>query len=129
MNYKLGLMYLYGYGTKLDYKEALKCFRNSTKLCNNDKARFFSEILYKDMPASFTEEYLKKVAMFEAATEQLDLEDKYELGLIYYHGVNSISEENSTNETEVIISPDHKKSLMYFRMVVNGQLLGNIGQK
>jgi hypothetical protein len=81
------------------------------------------------MPASFTEEYLKKVAMFEAATEQLDLDDKYELGSIYYHGVNSISEGNSTNETEVIISPDHEKSLMYFRMVVNGQFLGNISQK
>jgi TPR repeat protein len=129
VNYKLGLMYLYGYGTELDYKKALQCFRDSTKLCDNDKTRFFSEIIYRDMPASFTEEYLKKVAMFEAATEQLDLEDKYELGSIYYHGVNSISEENSTNETEVIISPDHKKSLMYFRMVVNGQLLGNIGQK
>jgi TPR repeat protein len=125
-------MYLYGYGTKLDYKEALKCFRESTKLCDNDKARFFSEAIYEDIPVSFTAEYLKKMAMFEAGTEQdeqLDLEDIYELGLIYYHGVNSTSMESDTDETEVIISPDHEKSLMYFRMVVNGQLLGNIGQK
>jgi TPR repeat protein len=129
VNYKLGLLYLYGYGTKLDYEEALKCFRKSTKLCDNDDARFFSEILYKDIPASFTEEYLKKVTMFEAVAEELDLKDIYELGLIYYHGVNSISEVGNTNETQVIISTDHEKSLMYFKMVVNGQLSGSIGQK
>jgi TPR repeat protein len=131
VNYKLGLMYLYGYGTEQDYKKALKCFRESTKLCNNGKARLFSEIIYEDIPASLTEEYLKKVAMFEAATKQtekLDLEDIYELGLIYYHGVNSISGDNNKNETRVIIKPDPAKSSKYFKMIVEGQLLGKISQ-
>jgi TPR repeat protein len=128
VNYKLGLLYFYGYGTKLNYEEALKCFRKSTKLCDNDDARFFSEILYKDITASFTEEHLKKVTMFETVINQLDLEDIYELGLIYYHGVNSISEDSNTNETRIIIKPDRVKSSKYFGMIVKGQLSGKISQ-
>jgi TPR repeat protein len=128
VNYKLGLMYLYGYGAEQDYKKALKYFRESIKLCNNDTARFFSEIIYKDIPVSLTEEYLKKVAMFEAMIEQLDLEDKYELGLIYYRGVNSISGDANTNETRVIIKPDLVKSSKYFGMIVEGQMSGKISQ-
>jgi TPR repeat protein len=128
VNYKLGLLYFYGYGTKLDYKKALKCFRESTKLCDNDDVRFFSEIIYEDISVSFTEEYLKKLAMFEAVTEQLDLEDMYELGLIYYHGINSISGENNTNEISNIIKSDRVKSSMYFRIIVEGKLSGKISQ-
>jgi hypothetical protein len=41
VNYKIGNMYLYDYGTEQDYKKALACFRMSTKLCNDDTARFF----------------------------------------------------------------------------------------
>jgi TPR repeat protein len=129
VNYKLGLMYLCGYGTKLEYKKALQCFRDSTKLCDNDKTRFFSEIIYKDIPASFTTEYLKKMDMFEAVTEELDLEDIYELALIYYHGVNAISGDGNTNENGNIIASDRSKSSKYFGMIVEGQLSGKIEQK
>ncbi|KAI8878076.1 HCP-like protein, partial [Backusella circina FSU 941] len=31
VHFKLGHMYFYGYGSKLDYKKALECFRKSTK--------------------------------------------------------------------------------------------------
>jgi TPR repeat protein len=122
-------MYLYGYGTEQDYKKALKCFRETTKLCDNDTARFFSDMLYMDKYATCTEEYLKKVDMFERMTEELDLEDIYELGLIYYHGVNFISEDGNRNEARIIISLDHEKSFMYFKMIVKGQLLGKIDQR
>jgi TPR repeat protein len=129
VNYKLGFMYLYGYGTKLDYKKALQCFRDSTKLCDNDKTRFFSEIIYKDIPASFIAEYLEKMDMFQAVTKELDLEDIYELGLIYYHGVNTISGDENTNEVRNIITSDCSKSSKYFRIIVKGQLSGKVGQK
>jgi TPR repeat protein len=129
VNYRLGLMYLYGYVTKLDYKKALQCFRESTKLCDNDDARFFSGISYENISVSSTEEYLKKVTMFETAINQLDLEEIYELGLIFYHGINSISEDASTNETRIIIESDRVKSSKYFRMIVTGQILGKMGQK
>jgi TPR repeat protein len=122
-------MYLYGYGTKQDYKKALQCFRDSTKLCDNDKTRFFSEIIYKDIPTSFTTEYLKKMDMFEAVTEELDLEDIYKLGLIYYHGVNAISGNGNTNKTRNIIASNRAKSSEYFGIIVEGQLSGKIGQK
>jgi TPR repeat protein len=128
VNYKLGLLYFYGYGTKLDYKKALECFRESTTLCDNDTARFFSEIIYEDIPVSSTEEYLKKMDMFETVMNELDLEDIYELGLIYYHGVNSISEANTTNETRVIIASNCAKSSKYFKIIVKEQLSGKIGQ-
>jgi TPR repeat protein len=129
VNYKLGLMYLYGYGAEQGYKKALKCFRESTKLCDNDTARFFSEIIYKDIPVSLTEDYLKKVDMFETVMNELDLEDIYELGLIYYHGVNSISEASNTNETRVIIASNRAKSSEYFGMIIKGQFTGKINQK
>jgi TPR repeat protein len=135
VNYKLGLMYPYAYGAKLDYKEALKCFRESTKLCANDTARFFSKIIYKDILASFAKKYLKRVEMFESVieqtrqTEQLDLEDIYELGLIYYYGVNSISGDSNMNETRVTIASNRAKSSKYFRMIAGGQLSGKIKQK
>jgi TPR repeat protein len=121
-------MHLYGYGTKLDYKKALKCFRDSARLYGNNTVWYFSEIFYKDIYVLLAEEYLKKVAMFEAMTEQLDLEDKYELGLIYYHGVNPIPEDSNTNETRIIIKSDRVKSSEYFRMIVKGQLSGKISQ-
>jgi TPR repeat protein len=129
VNYKLGLMYLYGYGTKLDYKKALECFRESIKLCDNDDARFFSGISYEDISVSSTEEYLKKVTMFEAVTEELDVEDIYELGLIYYHGVKYTSDDFNKCGTQIIINSDHSKSSTYFRMIVKGQILGKMGQK
>jgi TPR repeat protein len=122
-------MYLYGYGTEQDYKKALKCFRESTKLCDNDTALFFSEIVYVDKCASYTEEYLKKVDMFERMTEELDLEEIYELGLIYYHGVKYTSDDTNKYGTQIIINPDHGKSSRYFRIIVKEQLSGNIGQK
>jgi TPR repeat protein len=129
VNYKLGLMYLYGYGIGMDHKEALKYFRESTKLYDDEAAQFFSEIVYKDIPASSIKKYLKKVDMFETAIEQLDLEDIYELGLIFHHGVKCILDEINTNETRVIIHPDHVKSSKCFKMIVKGQLSGKIGQK
>jgi hypothetical protein len=61
-----------------------------------------------DIAASLTKEYLKKVDMFEKAVEQLDLEDIYELGLIYYHGVKQITENRKSDETHIIISIDMK---------------------
>jgi TPR repeat protein len=84
-----------------------------------------------NVPVSFTAEYLEKMAMFEAATEQseqLDLEDIYELGLIYYHGVNSTSMEGDTDEISIIIESDRAKSSKYFRMIVKGQVSGKINQ-
>jgi TPR repeat protein len=126
VNYKLGLMYFYGYGTKLDYKKAQKSFRESTKLCDNNAAQFFSEITYNNMPSSYTEEYWKKVDMFEAAVEQLDIEDIYELGLIYYHGLKRITKNSKSDESHIIISLYHDKLSRYFRMIVNEDLSGKI---
>jgi TPR repeat protein len=129
VNYKIGHMYLYGYGTEQNYKKALACFRMSTKLCNDDTARFFSEIAYKDIFALLTEEYLKKLDMFEAAVEQLDLEDIYELGLIYYHGVKCASKDIYTHEHKTIINPDHVRSSSYFKMIVKEKLSGKMSQQ
>jgi TPR repeat protein len=122
VNYKLGLMYLYGRGTEQDDEKALARFRMSTKLCDNDTARFYSEIVYKDISASFIEEYLKKLNMFEAAIEQLDLEDIYELGLIYYHGVKDIY------KSEIIIKPNHARSSSYLKLIVKEKLSGKMNQ-
>jgi TPR repeat protein len=119
-------MYFYGYGTKLDYKKAQKSFRESTKLCDNNAAQFFSEITYNNMPSSYTEEYWKKVDMFEAAVEQLDIEDIYELGLIYYHGLKRITKNSKSDESHIIISLYHDKLSRYFRMIVNEDLSGKI---
>ncbi|KAI8886661.1 HCP-like protein [Backusella circina FSU 941] len=122
VHFKLGYIYFYGYGSKLDYKKALEYFRESTKICDNDVVRFFSEIIYENIPASLKEKYIKKLDMFETAIDQLDLEDIYELGLIYYHGINSTSEDLNTNGTQVIVPFDYAKSSVYFKMVIKEQL-------
>jgi hypothetical protein len=73
--------------------------------------------------------YLKKLDMFEAAIEQLDLEDIYELGLIYYHGVKCTSKDIYTHEYKTIVNPDHVRSSSYFKMIVKEKLSGKMSQK
>jgi TPR repeat protein len=122
--FSLGSMYYDGYRSTINYGKAWDCFKISYEEYGENKAATFLNIAsgYSDMQS--TADYLKKLEMWDLATNHSKKEDVYELGLIYHNGVYGISNASETDEVAVIVEPNIHKAAKYFKMVTDEAIAG-----
>jgi TPR repeat protein len=114
---KLGTMYLNGQGTTKNHSVALKHFLTAYYDYNYGDAEPFLSLKYNQYEVLSQSIYLAKLEAYLEIQDQIPSEHQYQLGMLYYDGVEGLAYNPSTySELTTVLATDYFMAFRYFKL-------------